>query len=289
MGDSTFLVTRIYPRSRSLSSLIPSNSLCRQSDDNKEKIILIWLDEHYDESEHDYQICLNEFQHLSDDIYTFIDPDVCIDFLTEINNQTTKLFLIIDGTFAKEIVPLIEDCSQIDSILVFRNDIHQYKQWSTNHLKVKGVFAGIYSLTQCLEQIIHSDYFTMIDITGPSNIHADYLNTSFMYSQLLKEILLDIHTENRIDRKSLIEYFYEHFFDKGKSNKSNISYNEFSPIYWYSAYPFVYETVNRALRTTDIDLLLKMSFFIGDLHKQIEELHSKAENKERLIVYRGQR
>lgn len=285
MGDSTFLLTRIYPQSQSISSLIPSNSWCRHSDDNKEKSTLIWLDAHYDESEYDYQISLNELQHLSDDIQTFIDPDVCIDFLTELNDQTRKRILIIDGTFAKEIVPLIEDCSQIDSILVFRNDIYQYKQWSANHLKVKGVFTGIYSLTQCLEQIINPDYFTMIDIVGPSNIDVDYLNTSFMYSQLLKEILLDIHTESRIDRKSLIEYF----FNKNKSHQFDNRYNDFTPIYWYSAHPFVYETVNRALRTTDIDLLLKMSFFIGDLHKQIEELHSKAENKERLIVYRGQR
>lgn len=289
MGDSKFLVTRIYHQSRSLSSLISSDSLCRHADDNKEKVILIWLDADYNESDHDYQISLNEFQHLSDDIYPFINPDVCIDFLTEINDQTTKLILIIDGKFANEIVPLIEDCSQLDSILVFRNDIHQYKQWSTNHVKIKGVFGGIHSLTKCLEKIISPDYFTMIDIIGPSNIQVDYLNTSFMYSQLLKEILLDIHTENRFDRESLIEYFYEHFFDKNIRDKFNTSYNEFSPIYWYSAYSFVYEPVNRALRTTDIDLLLKMSFFIGDLHKQIEELHAKTENKERLIVYRGQR
>lgn len=288
MDDSTFLVTRIYARCRSLSSLIPSNSFCRHSDDNKEKITLIWLDAHYDQSEHDYQISLNEFQHLTDDIYIFTDPDDCIDSLTKIDDQTKKLILIIDGIFAKEIIPLIEDCSQIDSILVFRNDIH-HQQWSTNHPKVKGVFAGIYSLTQCLKQIMDPDYLTMIDIIGPSNIHADCLNTSFMYSQLLKEILLDIHTKKIIDRKSFIEHFHEHFSDKTISNKFNISYNNFSPIYWYSAYSFVYDTVNRALRTTDIDLLLKTSFFIGDLHKQIEELHSKAENKERLTVYRGQR
>ena len=289
MGDSTFIVTRIGPQSRSLSSLIQSNSLCRLSDDNKQKVILIWLDAHYDETEHDYQISLKEFQHLTDDIYTFTDPDVCVDFLTEIDGQIKKLILIIDGTFAKSIIPLVEDCSQIDSILVFRNDTYQYKQWSTNYRKVKGVFASIYSLIKCLEQIIAPDYFTMIDIIGPSSINVDCLNTPFMYSQLLKEILLDIHTDNRIDRRSFIKYFYEHFFDKTVTDKFDIDYEKFPPVYWYSAYPSVYETVNRALRTVNIDLLLKTSFFIVDLHKKIKELHCSAENKERLIVYRGQR
>jgi hypothetical protein len=109
-----------------------------------------------------------------------------------------------------------------------------------------------------------------------------------MYSQLLKEILLDLHTEGVTDRRFFIEYCYEHSSDKTMIDKFDCNYKEFSPIYWYSAYPFVFETVNTALRTVDIDLLLRMIFFIGDLHKQIEERHSNIQQKERLVVYRGQ-
>ncbi|CAF1402846.1 unnamed protein product [Adineta steineri] len=289
MAESTFIVTRVCSQGETVSSSIRSNPSSRFSDENKRKVILIWLDAHYDETEHDYQISLNEFQHLANDIHTFIDPDVCINFLTDINDQTKKIILIIDGTFAKEVVPLIEDCSQINSILVFRNDTHQYKEWSKNYPKVKGVFTGIYSLIKCLEQIIDPNYFTMIDIIGPSNINSDYLNTSFMYSQLLKEILLDIHTENRTNRSSFIKYCYEHFpTETININNFDTNYTKYTPIHWYSAHLFIYETVNRALRTVDIDLLLKMSFFIGDLHNQIEELHSTTQLKERLTVYRGQ-
>ncbi|UJR19099.1 hypothetical protein I4U23_022230 [Adineta vaga] len=240
MDDSIFIVNHDYPQSQSVSSLFKLNSFCRHSDEYKQKIILIWLHAHYDETEDDYQHSFNNFQHLTSNIYTFNDSNVCIDFLTEINHQTKKLLLIIDGIYAKNIIPLIENCSQIDFIFVFRNDIYQYKQWSTNYPKIKGVFTDIHLLIECLKEIIDPNYFTMIDIIGPSN------------------------------------------------NKFNTSYDKFTPIYWYSAYPFVYDTVNRALRTVDIDLLLKLTFFIGDLHKQIEGLHSKAENKERFTVYRGQ-
>jgi hypothetical protein len=225
---------------------------------------------------------------VTDDIYTFVDPDVCIDFLTEITDQTKKIIMIIAGMFAKQVVPVIEDWPQINSILVFHNDICQYKEWSKHHLKVKGVFTGICSLIKCLEQIINPNFFTMIDIIGPSNIDSNYLNSSFMYSQLLKEILLDLHTEGVTDRRFFIEYCYEHSSDKTMIDKFDCNYKEFSPIYWYSAYPFVFETVNTALRTVDIDLLLRMIFFIGDLHKQIEERHSNIQQKERLVVYRGQ-
>ena len=82
--------------------------------------------------------------------------------------------------FAREVVPLIKGWSKLDAILVFRNDICKYKEWSKHRPKVRGVFTGIHSLIQCLEHIIDPDYFTMIDIIGPSNINYNRLHSSFM-------------------------------------------------------------------------------------------------------------
>jgi len=45
---------------------------------------------------------------------------------------------------------------------------------------------------------------------------------------------------------------------------------------------------NKALRTQNIDIILKMGFFVRDLHRQIEELHSKIDKHKRLTLYRGQ-
>jgi tetratricopeptide (TPR) repeat protein len=45
--------------------------------------------------------------------------------------------------------------------------------------------------------------------------------------------------------------------------------------------------MNKALRTENIDILIKMGFFIRDLHRQIENLYSLQEHSS-MIVYRGQ-
>jgi hypothetical protein len=50
--------------------------------------------------------------------------------------------------------------------------------------------------------------------------------------------------------------------------------------------------LNRALRMSDVDIIIKMGFFIGDLHRQIETLHREQfgghQTGKTLIVYRGQ-
>ncbi len=46
--------------------------------------------------------------------------------------------------------------------------------------------------------------------------------------------------------------------------------------------------LNRALQTQDIEIIIKMSFFLSDVHRNIQELHSKMEHNGILTVYRGQ-
>ncbi|CAF0716325.1 unnamed protein product [Adineta steineri] len=46
--------------------------------------------------------------------------------------------------------------------------------------------------------------------------------------------------------------------------------------------------LNKALRTQDIEIILKMGFFVSDLHRQIKYLHSNIDKRRRLTVYRGQ-
>jgi hypothetical protein len=43
--------------------------------------------------------------------------------------------------------------------------------------------------------------------------------------------------------------------------------------------------LNRALRTQNIDILIKMSLFLYDTHRNIEQLHLRLENKNLLTAY----
>ena len=46
--------------------------------------------------------------------------------------------------------------------------------------------------------------------------------------------------------------------------------------------------LNRALRTQDIEIIVKMEFFIRDLHEHIQKLHSDFDKTTSLTIYRGQ-
>ncbi len=50
--------------------------------------------------------------------------------------------------------------------------------------------------------------------------------------------------------------------------------------------------LNRALREIDIDIIIKMGFFVSDLHRHIEKLHQQqfhdTHSEQSFILYHGQ-
>jgi len=63
-------------------------------------------------------------------------------------------------------------------------------------------------------------------------------------------------------------------------------------IWWYTYSRLLYTMLNRALRLMEVDLIIKMGFFVRDLHNHIAELHfqqySGRSDKQSFVVYRGQ-
>jgi tetratricopeptide (TPR) repeat protein len=73
-----------------------------------------------------------------------------------------------------------------------------------------------------------------------------------------------------------------------KFNFFFFSTNKSSPIWWYTRDTFLYAMLNRALRTQDIEIIIKMGFFVRDLHEHIKNLHLNFNKEKHLTVYRGQ-
>ena len=75
-------------------------------------------------------------------------------------------------------------------------------------------------------------------------------------------------------------------------DKLRQTYRDHAPIWWYTLESFLYPMLNRALRLMDTDVIIKLGFFIGDLHRQIEQLHNEqfggSKSKKSFPVYRGQ-
>jgi tetratricopeptide (TPR) repeat protein len=128
-----------------------------------------------------------------------------------------------------------------------------------------------------------------------SKKNLDQLDPSFMYTQIMKEILLTIEFEPQ-HIEEFIGYCRDVLFGNAGQlqhvGKLEREYRDQTPIWWYTFECFLYPMLNRALRLMDADLIIKLGFFIGDLHRQIEQLHKEQfvdpSSNQSFSVYRGQ-
>ncbi|CAF0898521.1 unnamed protein product [Rotaria sordida] len=124
------------------------------------------------------------------------------------------------------------------------------------------------------------------------NYESNEFDKAFMYTQLLKENLLDIEYDYKAKTK-LVEYCRIKYADADYQlsliDEFELEYNKELAIEWYTKESFLYSMMNRALRSQDIETIMKMGFFILDLHKQIEKIYNEQKNQHEIItVYRGQ-
>ncbi|CAF1133774.1 unnamed protein product [Didymodactylos carnosus] len=242
----------------------------------------------------------------------FNDPNACIDYIT--NRRQEKVFVIVSSSVGEQIVLLIDQIDEIDSIYIYcPNEAECAALWAQSYRKVRGVFIDIDSICEQLNKNTRqcsNNLMPMSSIPSSSaftNI-ANREQVSLMYSQLIRDLFLVL--EHPIDQpchslREMILHFTVQFEgdDCGKALLEEIErdYNavltgdvntvpQYKSIYWYTRCRFIFETLNKALRTQDIDMLFTMRFFIVDLHKQLQELHSSAAPASRMsmTVYRGQ-
>jgi hypothetical protein len=248
-----------------------------------QNVLLIWLDTSIDEKHSDCQKTSTQLRSVINVINTFTGGDECIEFITN-NSNNEKICMIISGALGQLIVPLVHNMSQVDSIFIFCDNRKRHKQWVKEWPKIKGVFTEISpictALKEAAQQCEHnaSGMSFMPTSDGACNTVSDQLDCSFMYTQIMKEILLTIQFEEQ-HIQEYIDYCRE-AFAKNDVELMNIrklerKYRKETPFLWYTLQCFLYPMLNRALRTMDVNIIIMMGFFITDLHRQIERLHTE--------------
>jgi tetratricopeptide (TPR) repeat protein len=260
-----------------------------------QNVLLIWLDDNSTDC-HD---TITQLRRVVNNIITFTDADQCVDFLTNIDNENACM--IISGALCQNIVPFIHDITHLYTIFIFCDNKRYHEQWAKYWPKIKGVFTEISPICEVLKQAAQQceqDAISMsfMGTSGDvSNKKLDQLDPSFMYTTIMKEILLII----KFEQQHFME-FIQHCREVLADNESELKnvqkferkYRDETPIWWYTFECFLYPMLNRALRLMDVDIIIKMGFFIGDLHRHIEQLHkeqfSSHHSNKNFTVYRGQ-
>jgi tetratricopeptide (TPR) repeat protein len=261
---------------------------------------LVWLDGSIDEiNNDDCRNSIAKLRQVVNTVNTFTDVDECIDFITDMKDEMT--FMIISEAFSPIIVPVVEAISQVSSVYIVCENKTQHEKWAQQWFKLKGVYTDVTSIYEALKQTAHDCDHNSISIgfvkpsDGASKENLDQLDQSFMYTQILKEILLTIDFEQSHINEFLTycrEQFVGNSFELENIDKVEKEYRDRQPIWWYTYQWFLYSMVNRALRTMEVDLIIKMGFFVRDLHNHIAKLHTEQygghQHSDPSIVYRGQ-
>ncbi|CAF3227174.1 unnamed protein product [Rotaria sp. Silwood2] len=230
-----------------------------------------------------------------------------MDYITEF--ETNKFFLILSAHVGEQIIPLIDQCCQIESIYIYLGSEMKSVPETEFYGKVSGIFVDIDSICEQLNidaRRCSNNLLSMSSIPFPftRKHRINGKDVSFMYSQLVRDLFLNMDLEIPSVRDMIF-----HFSIKFEGNKcglalideldrdycsmqSNIRSETVSKnrsIWWYTRCDFVYEVINQALRMQDIDMLYKMRYFIVDIHRQLKELYvAQSKTKIPLTVYRGQ-
>jgi tetratricopeptide (TPR) repeat protein len=262
-----------------------------------QNFLLVWLDTNIDVSNDDFRNSVTNLRRIVNHINIFTKPQKCIDFLSQITEE--KAFMIISGSLDQQILTEIHAMSQVDSIYVFCSNKPDHEQWTKDWPKVKGVFTEIGPICVLLKETADQSDSDCLSVSilsteQVSQKNLDELDQSFMYTQILKEILFEIN----YDAKSFND-FITFCRDQFRNNSVELEiitkfekeYNSENALWWYTYECFLYRMLNRVLRTQEIGTLIKIGFFIRDLHQQLEILHLQQYGQQpaqSFTLYRGQ-
>jgi tetratricopeptide (TPR) repeat protein len=261
---------------------------------------LIWLDSNNDAINNDDSInTIKKLREVVNTVNKFTDINECIQSMTNIEDE--KVFMIYSGELGQTIVPIVHDVAQINCIYIFCKHKVRHEEWAKDCSKVKGVYTDITSICKALKRAAQDCDHNSVSISFVkiadeiSNENLDQLDQSFMYTQILKDILLAIEFE-QIHINDFLTYYREQLAGNSaeltKVDKIEKEYHDHQPIWWYTYQCFLYSTLNKALRTMEVALIIKMGFFLRDLHNHIAALHSKQygghHHSNSFPVYRGQ-
>ncbi|CAF3457796.1 unnamed protein product, partial [Rotaria sp. Silwood2] len=187
-----------------------------------ENYFVIWLDGNMDMAKKDYQHTLEQLRGVVNEVHTCTTVEECIALLNENKEETS--FIISSGALGQHLLPHIHTMPKLDTIYIFCRNKQLHKEWAKNWTKIEGVHKTIKSIRQALKVAVkrYNQNNTTVSIIGAnegsSTHNLNQLEPSFMYTQIFKEILLDMeHGQKAV--QDLVTFCQEQYHDNKKELK----------------------------------------------------------------------
>ena len=264
-----------------------------------QNVLLVWVDSSIDENNEDSKHTLEQLRAVVNEVIIFQQVDDCVQFLKTVKNE--KALVITSGSLGQDLILQIHHMTQIDAIYIFCSNPARHQSWAPKWSKVKGVYNWIQPICNALQCSVKQSNEDLTPISfvqsNGQTVSSDNLNRlepSFMYTQILKRILLEMKHEDH-ERQAIVKVCRKTYQDNPSELKVveafGRDYRPDTAVCWYTRECFTYQMLNRALRCLEGDIIVDMGFFIHDLHRQLEQLHRQQVDQyhgKSFIVFRGQ-
>ena len=253
-------------------------------------IILVWYDTNNIEAD-----ILSKYPTYKFHFYD--DKQTCVDFISSVSSSET-LFLIASVSCAHEVLSTIHGLNQLDSVLIYsKEEDHEMEKSLTHHYpKVIGIFSQFDCLFTSIEEHIdlarkYIESFTFYEQRQRSTRDLSRESGSFLWLRIFKDLVAKLPHDEQA-KQEMIDKLKECYHNNNRQLKliENFSqdYRSENAIRWYTGEPFLYQQLNRALRTEDIDLLYKFRYFISDLSRSLLGEHEILKDSfDSMTFYRG--
>ncbi|CAF1093481.1 unnamed protein product [Adineta ricciae] len=257
---------------------------------------LVWLDENLDEKNIKYKKLAESLASIIKKLDVFNDTDNCI---KDIQNIRSKDVYLIISNPDENILTRTHQTEQVKVIFILSEGRTADPSWKVNRQKIQDICTSLEKLCESIKETANTFESELEELCLLSNEEMkkdalDKLDQAFIYTQLIKDILLKLEDDNRCVQK-LIAYCKENQDNiktklDGLSDFENSYRIEGTPIGWYSKESFIYYLVNAALRSQEFDRIIRVGFFIKDVHEQLVRLHEEQVSSKdpTFLVYRGQ-
>ena len=232
---------------------------------------------------------LDRLQTLDIPLIIFTGREQCFRFIRKESAQRQTWFIVTDH-LAPSTICAVHGIDHIDAIFLLGEDHKQSRLCSKRWQKVKGICATLDSICDLIEKRVSTSSPSATE-RRPS---VNHLDTSFMYTELLKRIFSEMDDDAQA-WKDLIAFVRSHYHGTNSTSHGSTwsfldqfeqGYGADTAIYWYTRDCSLHEMVNHALRTQNINHLVQMRLFIRDLLRQIDRYY--APPTETLRLFRGQ-
>ncbi|CAF0881000.1 unnamed protein product [Rotaria sp. Silwood1] len=206
-----------------------------------ENYLVIWVDGNIDPTNEDGQNTLAQLLCVVNEVNPCTTTEECIQHLDE--NKEKTAFVISSGVLGQYLVPNIHDIPTLDAIYIFGSNKQRHESWAKNWTKIKGVHTSIKPICDPLQMAVkqcnqHNISATIISVSeGGSSENVNQLEPTFMYSQILKEILLDMkHGQQAINELVMFcqEEYHGSTIDTKIIEEFKCTYQPSKAIWWYT-------------------------------------------------------